>query len=91
MDAFDATGALAALDGSVPTERTVRTLDVRALGPPEPMTETLETLEGLGGDALLLQVNDRAPRYLYPRLTDRGYAYATATVEDATVTAVWEP
>ncbi|MFT4923314.1 MAG: hypothetical protein ACI8XM_002540 [Haloarculaceae archaeon] len=67
-----------------------RHIDVRELGPPGPLTETLETLEDMGGDAVLVQVNDRAPKFLYPKLEDRGYDYETIDTEDAVVTAIWE-
>jgi uncharacterized protein (DUF2249 family) len=70
-----------------PTER----LDVRELGPPEPLRQTLETLADLDDDTVLVQENDRAPQHLYPKLDDRGYAYETVETDDATVTAIWNP
>jgi len=67
-----------------PTER----LDVRELGPPKPLQNTLERLVELDDDTTLVQVNDRAPQHLYPKLDDRGYEYETVEVEDAVVTVI---
>lgn len=71
-----------------PGGRPRRTLDVRELGPPKPLTETLETLAELG-DEVLVQVNDRAPQHLYPKLADRGYEFETVTDGDVTLTTIW--
>ena len=73
-----------------PTDRDRELLDVRELGPPDPMVETLETLPNLASDVLLVQVNDRAPQHLYPKLDDRGYEYASVEVGEAVVTGIWE-
>lgn len=79
-----------AFDGSdVPDDRPVERLDVRELGPPDPLVETLETLPDLPDGTVLLQVNDRAPQHLYPKLTDRGYEFATTERGDEVLTAVW--
>lgn len=72
-----------------PTDRPRERLDVRELGPPEPLTETLETLADLDEETVLVQANDRAPRHLYPKLEDRGYEYETVTDEAVVLTAVW--
>ncbi|MFD1634264.1 DUF2249 domain-containing protein [Haloplanus ruber] len=64
-------------------------LDVRDLPPPEPLKQTLETLTDLGGDGMLVQVNDRVPQHLFPRLDDRGFAYDTVEDGDRAVTAIW--
>ncbi|NHN60270.1 MULTISPECIES: DUF2249 domain-containing protein [Halorussus] len=72
-----------------PGDRTTEVLDVRELGPPKPLTETLETLPDLADEAVLVQVNDRAPQHLYPKLSDRGYAFETVTDGDVTLTAIW--
>lgn len=65
-------------------------IDVRELGPPKPLAETLERLPALDDEAVLVQVNDRAPRHLYPKLDDRGYDWETVeTPEGPTVTAIW--
>lgn len=66
------------------------TLDVRQLGPPKPLAETLERLAELE-ETVLVQLNDRAPQHLYPKLDDRGYAYETVETDDAVVTVIWEP
>jgi len=74
---------------AAPGDRPVERIDVRNLGPPKPLAETLETLPDLDGQPLV-QVNDRAPQHLYPKLDDRGYAYETVETDDATVTVIWE-
>jgi len=50
-------------------------LDVRGLEPPEPMVRTLEALEELPEGGILLQVNTRVPRFLLPRLEERGFTW----------------
>jgi hypothetical protein len=70
-----------------PNDGPVEHLDVRTLGPPKPLTETLETLEST--DGVVLQVNDRAPQHLYPKLDDRGYTYQTVETDEAVLTAIW--
>jgi hypothetical protein len=64
-------------------------LDVRQLGPPKPLSKTLERLTELE-ERILVQLNDRAPQNLYPKLDDRGYAYETFEADDAVVTVIWE-
>ena len=74
-----------------PSEYSRDVLDVRTLGPPEPLVETLECLANLPDETLLIQRNDRAPQFLYPKLEERGYAYETfesETREDV-VTVIW--
>ncbi len=51
------------------------TLDVRGLEAPEPMVRTLAALEALPLDGTLIQVNERVPQFLLPRLAERGFAY----------------
>ncbi|MEF8784269.1 MAG: DUF2249 domain-containing protein [Haloarculaceae archaeon] len=75
------------LPADAPTER----LDVRGMGPPAPLTETLETLAEMDDDVVLIQLNDRAPQHLYPQLEDRGYEYGTVETDEVTVTAIWKP
>ncbi|WP_276273894.1 DUF2249 domain-containing protein [Haloarcula litorea] len=75
---------------NAPTDAPTERLDVRSLGPPKPLTETLETLATLDDDAVLVQYNDRAPQHLYPKLDDRGYAYETVETDDVTVTVIWD-
>jgi hypothetical protein len=42
-----------------------------------PARRTLELLPNLAAETLLVQMNDRTPQRLYPKLDDRGYDYAT--------------
>jgi uncharacterized protein (DUF2249 family) len=83
-----ATEAIAATDA--PSDAPVETLDVRSLGPPHPLRQTLETLADLPDGTVLVQHNDRAPQHLYPKLEDRGYAYETIEESDVTITVIWE-
>jgi TusA-related sulfurtransferase len=78
-----------AAESDAPANRPIERLDVRELGPPEPLAKTLERLEAMDG-GVLVQINDRAPQHLYPKLDDRGYGYETLETEDATVTVIWE-
>ena len=86
MDALE-DRAVEAVDA--PASRPRETLDVRNLGPPKPLSETLELLSELDDETVLVQLNDRAPQHLYPKLDDRGYVYDTVELDDATVTAIW--
>lgn len=79
--------ALEATDA--PTDRPVETLDVRSLGPPHPLRQTLETLAELPAETVLIQRNDRAPQHLYPKLDDRGYVYETVEGDGETTTVIW--
>ena len=74
-----------------PTSGEAVSLDVRSLGPPKPLRETLERAETLGDGDVLVQYNDRTPQFLFPRLEDRGFAYAAVETDatDAVVTAIW--
>ena len=72
-----------------PADAPLETLDVRELGPPQPLRETLELLPDLDDETVLIQYNDRAPQHLYPRLDDRGYSYETVTSADVTTTVIW--
>ncbi|WP_123533470.1 DUF2249 domain-containing protein [Halosimplex salinum] len=80
---------LAASDA--PEDAPRETLDVRDLGPPKPLKNTLERLVDLDDDAVLVQLNDRAPQHLYPKLNDRGYRYETVERDGVTVTTIWRP
>lgn len=75
---------------AAPADATVETLDVRSLGPPEPLRQTLETLAELPSGTVLAQHNDRAPKHLFPKLEDRGYTHETVQIDDVTVTVIWE-
>lgn len=72
-----------------PHDRSWETIDARELPPPEPLQRTLERLVDLESETVLVQLNDRAPRHLFPKLTDRGYTYETVDVEECVVTAIW--
>ncbi|WP_256300564.1 DUF2249 domain-containing protein [Haloarchaeobius salinus] len=74
---------------AAPTDRPCELLDARELPPPEPLQRTLEWTADANG-TVLVQVNDRAPKHLYPRLADRGFQYDTAETDDGVVTAVWK-
>ncbi|MBX3182782.1 MAG: DUF2249 domain-containing protein [Polyangiaceae bacterium] len=50
-------------------------LDVRGLEPPEPMELTLTALASLPRGKVLIQINERVPRFLIPRLKERGFSY----------------
>lgn len=76
---------------NAPANRPHETLDVTDLPPPKPLTETLELLAELDDRTTLVQFNDRAPQFLYPKLEDRGYVYDTAEVGGQIVTAIWQP
>lgn len=55
--------------------RTEVWLDVRDLEPPEPLVRTLEALETLPVDHMLVQVNLRVPQFLLPILRERGFHF----------------
>lgn len=83
------TASNVAKETGAPTDEPIEQLDVRKLGPPQPLTKTLERLASMDG-GVLVQLNDRAPQHLYPKLEDRGYEYETVVTDEATVTAIWE-
>lgn len=72
----------------VPNAETTTEVDVRDLAPPKPLQETLEALETMDENGVLVQVNDRVPQHLFPKLEDRGYEYHS-TGEDPVYTAIW--
>jgi TusA-related sulfurtransferase len=74
----------------IPTDAKREQLDVRNLGPPKPLKETLERLEAMDDDTVLVQFNDREPQFLYPKLIDRGYEYDTVETDKAVVTGIWK-
>ena len=74
---------------AAPTDRSWETLDARELPPPQPLQNTLERLTQLDAETILVQLNDRAPQHLYPKLIDRGYEYETTETEEVVVTVVW--
>ena len=87
-----------------PSDRQRTVIDVRSLGPPEPLKNTLEKLVELPDETVLVQRNDRVPQFLFPKLEDRGYAYETledseerspssnrTQPDDEVVTVIWRP
>lgn len=72
-----------------PADRPRDHLDVRSMGPPNPLAKTLERLPELDDDVVLVQRNDRVPQFLLPKLDDRGYAYESVEREDDVVTLIW--
>ncbi|MFB6135454.1 MAG: DUF2249 domain-containing protein [Halobacteriaceae archaeon] len=87
----DPSPGASARETAAPADRPRETLDVRDLPPPRPLRDTLESLADLDDGTVLLQVNDRAPQHLYPKLADRGYEYDTVETEAYVLTAVWRP
>ena len=76
---------------AAPADRPRETLDARTLPPPQPLRQTLERLADLDEETVLVQINDRAPQHLYPKLGDRGYEFETIATDDGTVTVIWRP
>jgi uncharacterized protein (DUF2249 family) len=74
---------------AAPSDRSCETIDVRELPPPQPLRNTLERLAKLGDSVALVQLNDRRPQHLYPKLDDRGYQHETFEDGDIVVTVVW--
>lgn len=74
---------------AVPLDRPRETLDARELPPPQPLQDTLERLATLDEATVLVQLNDRAPQHLYPKLSDRGYEYETVEADGDVLTAIW--
>lgn len=74
---------------AAPRDRPRETLDARELPPPQPLRNTLERLAELDAETVLVQLNDRAPQHLYPKLTDRGYEYDTIETDEFVVTTIW--
>jgi uncharacterized protein (DUF2249 family) len=72
-----------------PADQPWERLDARELPPPAPLQRTLEHLAGMDDRTVLVQVNDRAPQHLYPKLEERGYAYETVDLADAVGTVIW--
>lgn len=74
---------------AAPSDAPWETLDARDLPPPQPLQNTLERLVELDAETVLIQLNDRAPHHLYPKLTDRGYEYETVETDEVVMTAIW--
>ena len=50
-------------------------IDVRGLGPPEPMVAILQAIDSGEVDTVLVAHLDREPIFLYPELDDRGWSH----------------
>lgn len=74
---------------AAPSDRPWETLDARELPPPQPLQNTLERLADLDADTVLVQLNDRAPQHLYPKLIDRGFEYETIEASGIVATVIW--
>lgn len=72
-----------------PSDRPREHLDVREMGPPNPLAKTLELLPELDDDVVLVQRNDRVPQFLFPKLEDRGYSYDPIEREEDVITLIW--
>ena len=80
---------LAAVDLS--SDRPIDFLDARDLPPPKPLEETMTRVAELEAPTVFLQLNDRVPQFLFPKLDEQGIEYRTAEVADGVVTAIWRP
>lgn len=76
---------------TAPPDRPREVLDVRTLGPPEPLKNTLESLTDLPDETVLVQRNDRVPQFLLPKLDERGYEYESVELDEEVVTVIWTP
>lgn len=74
----------------VSVDRPYETLDAADLPPPQPLKNTLETVAELDGETVLVQLNDRRPQHLYPKLADRGYQYESFEDGETVVTVIWD-
>ncbi|WP_128906019.1 DUF2249 domain-containing protein [Halorubrum amylolyticum] len=73
-----------------PETRPCETIDARELPPPQPLRNTLEQLADIDDSVVLVQLNDRRPQHLYPKLDDRKYNYETLEDGDTVVTVIWK-
>lgn len=83
----EVTGIVA--ETAAPSDRPRETLDVRELPPPKPLQNTLERLADLDDETVFVQLSDRKPQHLYPKLSERGYEYEAVEADDLVVTVVW--
>jgi uncharacterized protein (DUF2249 family) len=74
-----------------PEDRPHEIIDASELPPPQPLRNTLELLLEMEETAILIQINDRRPQHLYPKLEERGYEYETLESGEDVVTAIWKP
>lgn len=82
---IDRTSVQGDADVNIGAARTAVWLDVRDLEPPEPLVRTLEALEGLAKNSVLVQVNVRVPQLLLPILRERGFRF---TVDESQLNEV---
>jgi hypothetical protein len=75
----------------VDSDRSVDFLDARDLPPPEPLQQTMNRLAELDDATVFIQLNDRVPKLLFPKLDDRGIDYETTETDEGVVTAMWRP
>ncbi|MBT5192059.1 MAG: DUF2249 domain-containing protein [Rhodospirillaceae bacterium] len=59
-------------------------IDVRGLGPPQPMVQILTLLQ-ITTDSEVIVHHDREPIYLYPELAERGWNHEVIPGEDGEV------
>jgi len=78
-------------DLDLPSDRAVDFLDARDLPPPEPLQETMTRLADLDGETVFVQLNDRVPQFLFPKLDEQGVAYETRETDEGVITAIWDP
>ena len=78
-------------EADAPTARAIDFLDARDLPPPEPLTKTLNRLATLDEETVFVQLNDRTPQFLFPKLDDRGFLYDSVETDEGTLTAIWRP
>lgn len=74
-----------ASDAPEAADEEVIVLDVRGMEPPEPMVRTLAALETLPAGRTLLQINERVPQFLLPRLEEMGFTYQIREQNDALI------
>ena len=73
-----------------PKTRPCETIDARELPPPQPLQNALDQLTEIDDSIVLVQLNDRRPQRLCPKLDDRGYDYETLEDGDTIVTVIWK-
>ncbi|MFB6311652.1 MAG: DUF2249 domain-containing protein [Salinirussus sp.] len=72
-----------------PPDRPREVIEAADLPPPGPLKRTLERLESVDDEVVLVQRNDRVPQHLFPQLDDRGYRYETIEGDKEVVTVIW--
>ncbi|MGQ4556113.1 DUF2249 domain-containing protein [Halobellus sp. GM3] len=70
-------------------DRAVDFLDARELPPPEPLQRTMNRLAELDESTVFMQLNDRVPQLLFPKLDERDIAHKTLETDDGVITAMW--